>query len=110
MKSGRFAPISIVLVVLCATTSIAQNNRSFVSGSGSDTNPCLPTSPCRTFTRAISQTNAGGGVIVLGSSGSLEVKDSIVMDNQIGIFVAPATGIAFAAVSRVRMQSNVFGL
>src|SRR5262249_13073951 len=47
----------------------AQVQRTFVSGGGSDGNPCSRTAPCRTFTQAISQAAAGGEVIVLDSAG-----------------------------------------
>ena len=42
---------SVLLFV--ALTASAQNNRSFVSTSGSDANTCTPGSECRSFTRAI---------------------------------------------------------
>ena len=69
MKATRFALGSILFVALFATASIAQNGRTFVSGTGLDTNPCSLTAPCRTFTQAISQTNAGGEVVVLTAAG-----------------------------------------
>jgi hypothetical protein len=47
----------------------AQNNRSFVSGKGFDTNSCALTTPCRTFQRAHDMTNAGGEIAVLDTAG-----------------------------------------
>src|SRR5260370_42406683 len=41
----------------------------FGSGGGRDSNPCSRTGPWRTFGQAISQTNAGGEVVVLDSAG-----------------------------------------
>jgi hypothetical protein len=49
MITLRLALGSILFVALFATGSMAQNNRTFVSGAGSDSNPCSLTSPCRTF-------------------------------------------------------------
>jgi hypothetical protein len=69
MKITGFTLGSILLVAVLAPASMAQNNRTFVSGAGSDSNPCSLTAPCRTFTQAISQTNAGGEVVVLTSAG-----------------------------------------
>jgi hypothetical protein len=60
---------STLLVALLASASSAQVQRTFVSGLGSDSNPCSRTAPCRTFGQAISQTNAGGEVYVLDSAG-----------------------------------------
>src|SRR5499427_6040505 len=65
--------VSVLLPGLFAVLSIAsasaQVQRTFVSGGGSDGNPCSRTAPCRTFTQAISQTASGGEVIVLDSAG-----------------------------------------
>src|SRR5215472_3306097 len=58
-----------LLVVLFASGASAQVQRTFVSGLGSDANPCSRTAPCRTFGQAISQTNPNGEVIVLDSAG-----------------------------------------
>jgi hypothetical protein len=60
---------SALLATLLASAAAAQVQRTFVSGLGSDSNPCTRTAPCRTFGQAISQTNAGGEVIVLDSAG-----------------------------------------
>ena len=50
-------------------TIVAQTTRTFVSTLGSDANPCYPTLPCRTFSRALDATFYGGEVIVLNSGG-----------------------------------------
>jgi hypothetical protein len=67
MKAIRFALRSFLFVALFAHVSQAQ--RTFVSGLGNDSNPCSRTAPCRTFAQAVSQTPAGGEVIVLDSAG-----------------------------------------
>jgi hypothetical protein len=49
---------------------ITQVARSFVSAkTGNDANNCAPSSPCRTFTRALSPVEPGGEVVVLDSGG-----------------------------------------
>jgi hypothetical protein len=61
--------IAGLLVALQTTQAVAQNARSFVSGQGSDSNPCTRAAPCRSFGTAIGATNAGGEVVVLDSAG-----------------------------------------
>jgi len=56
------------LLLLFACLAHAQQ-RTFVSGSGDDTNACNRTGPCRTIAQAITITNPGGEVIVLDSAG-----------------------------------------
>jgi hypothetical protein len=69
MKSILLALGSLLFVAFFAITSVAQVQRTFVSGGGSDSNPCNRTAPCRNFAQAISQTSAGGEVVVLDSAG-----------------------------------------
>src|SRR5215467_2941533 len=61
-------PAIVTGAFFCSSAS-AQVQRTFVSGLGSDSNPCSRTSPCRTFGAAIAQTNPSGEVIVLDSAG-----------------------------------------
>jgi Right handed beta helix region/PKD-like domain len=50
--------------------SITPVARSFVSAKkGNDANNCAPSTPCRTFTRALSPVQPGGEVVVLDSGG-----------------------------------------
>src|SRR5438093_11042884 len=59
----------VIVVSFFCISLLAQNNRSAVSLTGSDTASCTVPDPCRTFDVAISKTNAGGEVIVLPSAG-----------------------------------------
>ena len=59
----------LFIAALCEPAALAQVQRTFVSGLGSDANPCTRTAPCRTFPQAISQTSTGGEVYVLDSAG-----------------------------------------
>jgi parallel beta-helix repeat protein len=61
--------VALAFAGLTAQTSLALNNRSAVSVTGSDVNPCTTTSPCRSFGAAIAQTNPGGEIIALDSAG-----------------------------------------
>jgi hypothetical protein len=60
---------SVAVLLTIAGQARAQANRTFVSGHGDDTNPCSLSSPCRSFTQALSQTNAGGEITVLDAAG-----------------------------------------
>ena len=57
--------------------------RTFVSGLGSDDNPCTRTQPCLTFAKALTNTNAGGEIDVLdpGDYGPLVIDKSISIGN-----------------------------
>jgi hypothetical protein len=56
-------------LLISAPQLFALNNRSAVSVTGLDTNPCTTTSPCRSFNTAIAATSSGGEVIALDSAG-----------------------------------------
>ena len=56
------------LLLICSFAAQAQT-RTFVSGLGSDANPCTRVSPCRTFQRAHDVVDAGGEVIAVDSEG-----------------------------------------
>jgi hypothetical protein len=47
----------------------ATTQRTFVASTGNDANACSIAAPCGGFARAITQTSAGGEVIVLDSAG-----------------------------------------
>ena len=193
---GFLLSVSLCLVAF-GPSALAQNQQSFVSGAGDDSNPCTQASPCRTFTEALFQTNLGGevyvmdtasylpfsitkavtinapqgvvagisvssqtgdGIDILGvpgevvlrglsiynqgstgngisfaqsgtlfvenciingfgsasgiysNSGSLEVKDSVIRENHIGIQVAASSSRGYANVDRVRLEANGIGL
>jgi hypothetical protein len=57
------------LLLFAATGAAATLQRTFVASTGNDANPCSIAAPCRGFARAITQTSAGGEVIVLDSAG-----------------------------------------
>ena len=59
----------MTLLCLAALPSWALNQRSFVSSSGVDTNPCTRNAPCRNFAAALAQTLDGGEVVAIDSAG-----------------------------------------
>jgi hypothetical protein len=67
---------------LSALPASAQATRTWVSGVGSDANPCSRTAPCSTFSGAISKTAAGGEIDCLdpGGFGAVTITKAITID------------------------------
>ena len=67
---------------LSAIPANAQAARTFVSGVGSDLNPCSRTAPCSTFVVAMSKTAAGGEIDCLdsGGFGTVTIDKSLTID------------------------------
>ena len=79
------------MALLCAAAllsagTLSAQQRTFVSAqTGSDTNPCSITSPCRSFDRALSVVTPGGEVVALDSGG----YGAMTIDKSVSV-VAPA--------------------
>jgi parallel beta helix pectate lyase-like protein len=71
----------------------AQIQRTFVSTSGNDANPCTRTDPCRGFPAAIANTLAGGEVIALDSGG----YGVFTVDKSLTVAGAPGAHVAITA-------------
>jgi hypothetical protein len=71
-------------VSFCATTipASAAAARTWVSGVGSDANPCSRTAPCLTFAGAYAQTIPGGEIDALdcGGFGTLTIGQALIID------------------------------
>src|SRR6202521_1040883 len=85
MKNLRFASnlLAVALLVLVfGSLANAQATRTWVSGGGSDGNPCSRTAPCQTFFKAIQNTADGGEIDCLdaGDFGALGIYQSITID------------------------------
>ena len=71
--------------------------RTFVSGAGSDLNPCSVTQPCRTIQQALNAVASGGEIVVLdsasyGASLSINKSVNIICPNGIyGVISGPIT-------------------
>jgi hypothetical protein len=83
--------------------ALAQNARSFVSSTGSDSNNCSLAAPCRSFAGAYAKTNAAGEIDVLNTAGygplSITGAISIVNDGGTASVLVPSggTGITITA-------------
>jgi hypothetical protein len=64
-----------------------QATRTFVSGQGSDSNPCTLGAPCRSFAQAITQTVPGGEIAVLDTAGYgvVTINQSVTITNPGGV-------------------------
>src|SRR5947209_19000040 len=71
MSERSFLRVSLATVILTFVgfAAFGQNNRSAVSVSGMDSNPCTIALPCRSFGAAVTVTNPGGEIIALTSAG-----------------------------------------
>jgi len=91
------------LLFLGLSASALAQQRTFVSGTGVDANPCSRAAPCRTFARAISQTSPAGEVIVLDSAGygPVTISQSVSIISPPGVYagisVASGDGIDISA-------------
>ena len=84
-----------ILAVAVAAPGQAQLNRTAVSAAGNDANTCAPAAPCRTFARAMSQTNASGEILVLDSAG----YGPFTIDRSVTIQAAPGVYAGVTASS-----------
>ncbi|MGH6837272.1 MAG: hypothetical protein ACREDT_00420 [Methylocella sp.] len=71
IKITSLATIAAALLAcgLAAAPAEAGLNRTFVSGTGTDSGTCTRAAPCRTFAFALTQTAAGGEIDVLDPAG-----------------------------------------
>jgi hypothetical protein len=81
--------------LLLAVSAGGQANRTFVAANkGSDTGVCPPTAPCQTLAYALTQTNAGGEVILLesGEYGTATITQSVSVSVTPGIYAGITVG------------------
>ena len=74
--------IMACFVIASASAAQAQANRTWVSGTGDDMNPCSRTAPCKTFAGAISKTAALGEINCIdpGGFGAVTITKSMTID------------------------------
>jgi hypothetical protein len=90
-----FAALAAALFVSLPAHATGTLTRTFVSSTGSDSNPCTTAAPCATFTRAYSQVTANGIVAAIdpGKYGSLTITSSVTIDgNGWASITAPSGG------------------
>jgi hypothetical protein len=89
-------PTSIfALTLLAAVPALAQNDTSWVSHSGSDSNPCTLDAPCLTFNAAYFVTNNNGIIKAMdaGEYGIISIYKPIILDgNGVGAAIAASSG------------------
>jgi hypothetical protein len=76
--------------------------RTYVSGLGSDANPCLASWPCQTFQAALALTTAGGEIYVLDSAnyGAVTINKAVSITSEgamAGVLATSGAGITIAA-------------
>jgi hypothetical protein len=71
-----------VLALSCGLAQAGGATRTWVSGVGSDINPCSRTAPCQTFAGAYAKTAVGGTINVIdaGGFGAVTIDHSITID------------------------------
>jgi len=76
---GTLAAFVGFALALSSQPTLAASSRTFVSGSGADAGACDPSAPCRNFAYALSQTDAGGEIVVVssGSFAPFTIADAI---------------------------------
>jgi hypothetical protein len=87
MKRIPFLSTVTLAATLASSGAYALSNRTFVSGNGSDANPCSLAAPCRSFAGAILQTTAGGEIAVLDTAGygAVAINKAISIVNEEGV-------------------------
>ena len=104
MKMISAAALASAFLFLLPAGPAQAQLRTWVSGVGSDANPCSRTAPCKTFAGAISKTAAQGEISVLdpGGYGAVTITKSIslVVDGTEGSILASlASGIIVNAAA-----------
>jgi Right handed beta helix region len=92
---AQVALATCAIALLGAAPACAQLNRTAVSFAGDDANSCAPVAPCRSFARAMSQTNANGEILVLDSAG----YGPFTIDRSVTIQAAPGVYAGVTAAS-----------
>jgi nitrous oxidase accessory protein NosD len=90
-------------------------NRSWVSGTGDDANPCSRTKPCKTFAGALPKTAAGGviGCLDPGGYGTVVIQKSITLkcsDTDAGILAAGTNAIVIDAADTDKVTLKGFDI
>jgi hypothetical protein len=88
----------MLVISLPGTPAQAQMTPTWVSGVGSDSNPCSRTAPCLTLQHALSQTINGGEIDIIDSGifGEMSITQSVTVNNEgavatVGGVVIPAS-------------------
>src|SRR5262244_180239 len=87
MKRIALLSTAVLVAMLASTSAYALSNRTFVSGTGSDANPCSLSAPCRSFAGALTQTSPGGEIAVLDTAGygAVTIGQAVSIVNEEGV-------------------------
>jgi hypothetical protein len=87
MKRIVLLSTTALVITLASSGAYAASNRTFVSGTGSDSNPCSLGAPCRSFAFALTQTSAGGEIAVLDTAGygAVTINQAVSIVNEEGV-------------------------
>jgi hypothetical protein len=89
-KKLSYAIVALTFILLSFVAGFAQTDRNYVAASSVDTLSCgALSSPCRTFTFALSKTNIGGEIIALESG----VYDTINLNLTYAVTLTAAPGV-----------------
>src|SRR5215469_7964736 len=87
MKRIAVLSTATLVATIASSGAYALSNRTFVSGNGSDANPCSLGAPCRSFAGALAQTSPGGEIAVLDTAGygAVSITKAISIVNEEGV-------------------------
>jgi hypothetical protein len=107
----KFAPALVLIALALPSSAFGATNRSWVSGTGDDANPCSRSKPCKTFAGALPKTAAGGviGCLDPGGYSPVVINKSITIKcsgREGGILAAGTNAIVIdaAATSKVTLK------
>jgi hypothetical protein len=113
MKSFSLFVSGVIALEILASPALAAS-RTFVSGAGADSGNCALSAPCRTFAYTITQTSAGGEMVVLSSAGygSVTITQSITISSPDGIegAITVASGQAGITITAPSASVTLRGL
>jgi hypothetical protein len=112
---GRFKSWLVVagtLLALAVTAVPASAQRTFVSGSGTDSGNCPLAAPCRSFAYAVTQTPDHGEIAVLNTAGygAVTITRSISIVNPGGVEAGIAVGSGGTAITISAGASDIVAL
>jgi parallel beta helix pectate lyase-like protein len=102
MKTIKLTLVSLLITLTCALPAFAVP-RVFVSGLGNDANPGSITSPKRSFTSALTVTDAGGEIVVLDSAG----YGPVTISQSVSIIAPPGVYAGITASSGQAITVNI---
>lgn len=102
-----YASLLLATLTILSTSAYAQLSRTYVSGTGSDSNNCSRTSPCATWNAALAATAAGGYITALdsGDFGPMAIAQSVTVDGGAGTAIADGIKATLGSADSVTLRS-----